>query len=261
LLVEAGVVDPFSPFPWWPPAVGLAVAALLPLTRWRRAGAPAGEEWLPPVHAGLGRWRPTGGFARTALGEVHRAVAADGQERALVKVVPAPRAGEPGPRLALEREARLLADLTHPNLVRLREVLTPDSASPGGDASPSESAPLSEAASPGEAAPLAASPPSGVDAPPGTPPVAGGAPTSGAPSATGAPTLVFEDVDGAPLRQLAGALSGPQAVTVARGTLAGLAALHERELVHRDVGPDTIWIAGDGRVVLAGLELACPGVE
>ena len=39
VLVEAGVVDPFSPFPWWPPVAGLVVAALLPLTRWRGGGS------------------------------------------------------------------------------------------------------------------------------------------------------------------------------------------------------------------------------
>lgn len=198
---ESGVRGPFEPFPWWWPAAGLALAGLLPLTRRRRQrpAADATSEWRPPVHAALGGWRPVAGFTRTGATEVHRAVAGEDADRALIKVAVPDRAGDPEVRLRLEREARVLSDIVHPNLVRLRETIA------------------------GE----------------------------------GAPTLVFDDVDGSPLPA---ALSGPQAVTAVLAVLAGLAAVHERALVHRDVRPENVWLDRTGQALLAGFELACAGV-
>ena len=241
VLLEAGAVGPFDPLPWWPPVAGLVVAAVLPLTRWRRrvgAGAsspvppgswPAGS-WPVPEHAPLGGYRLDQVVAGTELAVIYRAtrvrVAADpggwesggsepdgsgaaaaGPDRALVKVVSADRFGDPAARLRIEREAAVLAGLAHPNLLRLRAVV---------------------------------------------------------PAAGGPPTLVFEDVAGAPLRALflaGGTLSGAQAVNVVLAVLSGLAELHARELVHRDVRPENVWLTIDGRVLLAGCEVAVPGVE
>lgn len=223
VLLEAGAVGPFDAVPWWPPVVGLGLAAVLPLTRWRRRstapasapGAPAGQ-WPVPAHAPLGGYRLDEVVATSEVAAVYRAtrvrVAADpagtGGERALLKLVVAARYGDPAARLRVEREVAALSGLAHPNLLRLRETL----------------------------------------------PAAG----------TGPPTLVFEDLPGAPLRQLlqgGGGLSGPQAVSVVLDLLAGVAAVHARGLVHRDIRPEQVWLAVDGSVRLGGFELACAGVE
>lgn len=220
VLLESGAVSPFASPPWWAPAAGLALAAVLPLTRWRRRPAavppPPGESptvWAPPVHGPLGGYRVDAPFTTTEVAAVYRATkvrvdpAAGGGERALLKLLRPERYGEPAARLRLEREARALSGWVHPNVLRLRETVT---------------------------------------------------------EAEGPPTLVFEDVDGAPLRQLldgGGSLSGPQAVSLVLGVLSGLFAVHERELVHRDVRPENVWLDTGGRVLLAGLELAGTGVE
>lgn len=202
---EAGLLSPFAAFPVWWPLAGLGLAALLPLTRRRvRAAAGPADAWSRPSHAPLADLTPVGGFARTEVAEVHRVVSPDGTP-ALAKVPAANRRGEPATRLRLVRESRVLSDLAHPHLPRLRQTVTGD-----GD---------------------------------------------------GPPTLVFENVTGPPLARIATALSGPQAVNVALAVLAGLAALHARELVHRDVRPENIWLDRDGGVVLANLEVAAPGVE
>jgi tRNA A-37 threonylcarbamoyl transferase component Bud32 len=212
VLLEAGVVSPFATPPWWAPAGGLGLAAVLPLTRWRRRRPalppppPPPAPWFPPTHAPLGGYRIDAPFTTTEVATVYRATN-DSGERALVKLLLPERYGEPSSRLRLEREARALSGWEHPNVLRLRETVT---AQPGP------------------------------------------------------PTLVFEDVDGAPLRRLlagGGALSGPQAVTIALGVLSGLRTVHDRELVHRDIRPENVWLDARGRVLLAGFELAATGVE
>jgi hypothetical protein len=218
VLVEAGVVGPFSVPPWWPPLVGLGLAALLPLTRWQPpprpvpfvpAGAEPPPPGPPPAQAPLAGYRVDEPVAGTWTAGVYRATR--GSEQALLKVLRSERFGEPAARLRLEREARALSGWEHPNLLRLRETV------------------------------------SGVeDGPPGP------------------PTLVFGYVDGVPLSRLlagGGTLSGPRAVTVMLGVLAGLQAVHGRELVHRDVRPENVWLTTDGRVLLVGFELACAGAE
>jgi hypothetical protein len=212
VLLEAGTVSPFATPPWWAPAAGLAAAAVLPLTRWRRrrpSAVPSPEvpvPWFPPTHAPLGGYRVDAPFTTTEVAAVYRATD-DSGERALVKLLHPERYGEPSARLRLEREARALSGWDHPNVLRLRETISHEA---------------------------------------------------------GPPTLVFEDVDGAPLRRLldgGGARSGPQAVNIVLGVLSGLRVVHERELVHRDVRPENVWLDGRGRVLLAGFELAATGVE
>jgi len=76
--------------------------------------------------------------------------------------------------------------------------------------------------------------------------------------------LVTEYVDGVTARQvLTGGLplTGPQACTVLTGVLAGLAAVHGAGFVHRDVRPENIYLDADGRVLLAGFEIAAPGAD
>ncbi|WP_173072029.1 serine/threonine-protein kinase [Phytohabitans houttuyneae] len=80
----------------------------------------------------------------------------------------------------------------------------------------------------------------------------------------GPPVLVTEYVDGVTARQVLTdgmPLTGPQACTVISGVLEGLAAVHSAGLVHRDVRPENIYLDADGRVLLAGFELAAPGEE
>ncbi|HEY8471165.1 MAG TPA: serine/threonine-protein kinase [Natronosporangium sp.] len=210
VLLEAGTVGPFDTPPWWAPVIGLVLAALLPLTRFRRRRQPAPP--LPPapltvpVGAPVDGYQVEGVFTATEVAAVFRASRPDG-DRALLKVLRPERYQDPVARLRLEREARALSGWEHPNVLRLRQTL----ANPAGP-----------------------------------------------------PTLVFEHVDGAPLRQLlldGGKLSGPQAVNLVVSVLSGLRVLHERELVHRDIRPEQVWLDTGGRVLLAGFELTATGVE
>ncbi|WP_428266132.1 serine/threonine-protein kinase [Haliangium sp.] len=75
--------------------------------------------------------------------------------------------------------------------------------------------------------------------------------------------LVMEYVDGVPLAELLDAGPWPcaAAVHVARSLLAGLAAMHERGIVHRDVSARNVMLANDGRVVLTDLGLATTSAE
>ncbi|MPZ26188.1 MAG: protein kinase [Micromonosporaceae bacterium] len=222
VLLETAAVAPFDGVPWWPAVAGLALAAVLPLTRWRSrqrsaAGLPGGQ-WPVPAHAPLAGYRLDEVLTVTDATALYRATrvrvpadptGAGGPDRALLKVVVASRYGDPAARLRIDREVAALSGLAHPNLLRLREAV----------------------------------------------PAAGGG---------GPATLVFEDVAGAPLRQLlrgGGGLSGPQAVNVGLGLLAGVAAVHARGLVHRDIRPEQVWLTVDGTVLLGGFELACAGVE
>jgi hypothetical protein len=78
----------------------------------------------------------------------------------------------------------------------------------------------------------------------------------------GPPLLITEYVDGVTVRQVLTEglpLTGPQACTVLTGVLAGLSAVHAAGLVHRDVRPENIYLDADGRVLLAGFEVAAPG--
>jgi serine/threonine-protein kinase len=73
------------------------------------------------------------------------------------------------------------------------------------------------------------------------------------------PFLVMELVDGQTLREILderGALPVAQAVGVADGMLAGLAAAHDRGLVHRDVKPGNVLVSREGRVKLADFGIA-----
>ncbi len=71
--------------------------------------------------------------------------------------------------------------------------------------------------------------------------------------------LVMEYLPGITLRELLREqrrLTVPQAVTIMDATLAGLAAAHEASIVHRDVKPENILLAEDGRIKIGDFGLA-----
>jgi serine/threonine-protein kinase len=76
---------------------------------------------------------------------------------------------------------------------------------------------------------------------------------------TGLAYLVMEHVQGITLRQLLqdrGALTPARAVAVLEPVLRALAAAHTAGLVHRDVKPENVLLADDGRVKVADFGLA-----
>jgi serine/threonine protein kinase/Tol biopolymer transport system component len=80
----------------------------------------------------------------------------------------------------------------------------------------------------------------------------------------GAPYIVSELLEGESLRSRlhAGALPARKAIDFARQTAEGLAAAHERNIVHRDVKPDNLFITKDGRIKILDFgiaKLARPG--
>jgi Tol biopolymer transport system component len=75
---------------------------------------------------------------------------------------------------------------------------------------------------------------------------------------SGTPYLVSELLEGATLRSLlsAGALTPRRAVDYARQTAEGLAAAHDKAIVHRDVKPDNLFITHEGRVKILDFGIA-----
>lgn len=76
--------------------------------------------------------------------------------------------------------------------------------------------------------------------------------------ASGQPYLVMDLAPGGSLRGRlrAGPLSVRDAVSMARGLLSALSMCHGRGIIHRDVKPDNILFAADGRPVLTDMGLA-----
>lgn len=74
----------------------------------------------------------------------------------------------------------------------------------------------------------------------------------------GAPYIVSELLEGESLRERlrGGGLSARKAVDYARQTALGLAAAHEKFIVHRDVKPDNLFITNDGRVKILDFGIA-----
>ncbi len=74
----------------------------------------------------------------------------------------------------------------------------------------------------------------------------------------GAPYIVSELLEGETLRERMGGAALPQrkAIDYALQIAKGLAAAHEKGIVHRDIKPDNIFITDDGRVKILGFGLA-----
>jgi Tol biopolymer transport system component len=74
----------------------------------------------------------------------------------------------------------------------------------------------------------------------------------------GAPYIVSELLEGVSLRRRLqdGALSSRKAVDYARQTAEGLAAAHDKNIVHRDVKPDNLFVTSDGRVKILDFGVA-----
>src|SRR5207247_3688958 len=74
----------------------------------------------------------------------------------------------------------------------------------------------------------------------------------------GAPYIVSELLEGETLRSrlLAGALPARKAIDYARQMAEGLAAAHDKHIVHRDVKPDNLFITNDGRIKILDFGIA-----
>ena len=72
----------------------------------------------------------------------------------------------------------------------------------------------------------------------------------------GSPYIVMELVPGGTLRSLIGHLTQEQTFAVLADVLEALVYTEEREVVHRDIKPDNVLVATDGRVKLADFGIA-----
>ena len=172
-----------------------------------------------------GRYRLEERLGTGGMGETFRALDTRLGRRVAVKLLHAHLAADSAFVRRLEREARIVASLSHPNIVSAFDYGTGESGSPG-DIRPYLVMELVEGEDLRETLERR------------------GAPTGGGPPAKQA----------APVP--AGALPLEDALAIARGVLSALAHAHGRGLVHRDVKPSNVLVAADGTVKLADFGIA-----
>src|ERR1700678_1028575 len=176
------------------------------------------------------------------MGEVYRARDTRLHRDVAIKILPNSLASDRDRLRRFEQEARAVAALNHPNLLTVFDV---------------GAAQLVHATGGSGGATGVLSPP-----PPPQPPAPGMPPNLIAAShaATAeSPYIVSELLEGSSLREKlasGGAMRERKAIDYAIQIARGLAAAHERGIVHRDIKPDNVFITNDGRVKILDFGLA-----
>ncbi|MFI5166473.1 MAG: protein kinase [Thermoanaerobaculales bacterium] len=168
------------------------------------------------------------------MGEVYRKKDGRLGREVAVKVLPAEFADDPERLRRFEREARAVAQLSHPNILAIYEV---------------GAAPVSLRGAAGPEAISAATP--------GLPrPLRGLAVTEGEGEVVH--YIVSELLEGETLREALahGALPARKVVDLGVQIAKGLAAAHEKGIVHRDLKPENVFLTGDGHVKILDFGLA-----
>jgi serine/threonine protein kinase/Tol biopolymer transport system component len=184
------------------------------------------------------------------MGEVYRARDSRLGRDVAIKILPASFSNDQDRLRRFEQEARAVAALNHPNLLTVFDVgaaqlvhATGGSGGATGVLSPPP--PAQSGVQSGAQSPAPDMPPNLIAA-------------SRAAEAE-SPYIVSELLEGTSLREKlasGGAMRERKAIDYAIQMARGLAAAHERGIVHRDIKPDNIFITNDGRVKILDFGLA-----
>jgi Tol biopolymer transport system component len=187
----------------------------------------------------LGHYEVVGKLGEGGMGEVWRATDTRLGRAVALKLLPEDFALDPERHARFEREAKVLASLSHPNIA----VLYGLEHLPAGD----------ERWAMGESSHTRQAPASGIPSPEPR------APSPGVERAGGAlHVLVMELVEGEDLaRRLAsGPLPVDEALAIALQVASALEAAHEKGIVHRDLKPANVAVTPDGTVKVLDFGLA-----
>ncbi|HVS01535.1 MAG TPA: protein kinase [Thermoanaerobaculia bacterium] len=206
----------------------------------------------------LAQFRITAKLGEGGMGEVWRAEDTRLGREVAIKVLPERFLADPERLARFEREARVLASLSHPNVAGLFEV---GEARVGAVATRAgtEAGPYDDRGSSSSRRGGAPSPPAGgeaMSALPATPPGGAGR-GEGSPEAT-IHYLVMELVEGETLAERIGrgALLPGEVLPIALQIAAALEAAHERGIVHRDLKPANVKVEPGGKVKVLDFGLA-----
>jgi eukaryotic-like serine/threonine-protein kinase len=172
------------------------------------------------------------------MGEVYRARDTRLGREVAIKVLPPEYAADPERLRRFEQEARAVAALNHPNIVAIHDV---------GSAPLLSRAAGEESRGAGEA----------IDRAPGAPGSFGVLRPPQDDSGV-VHYLVTELLEGESLRERlqGGALAPRKVVEIAVQVCSGLAAAHEKGVVHRDVKPENLFVTSDGHVKILDFGVA-----
>ncbi|HVS01329.1 MAG TPA: serine/threonine-protein kinase, partial [Thermoanaerobaculia bacterium] len=213
------------------------------------------------IGATLAHFRITAKLGEGGMGEVWRAEDSRLGRQVAIKVLPERFVADPDRLARFEREARVLASLSHPNIAGIYEVgeATVRVAAPGAGA---EAGPYDDRGSSSGRRGGAPPPPAGGEAMSALPatPLRGEGRGEGS-SATPAPTvhfLVMELAEGETLaeRLARGPIPLAEALPIALQVAEAMEAAHERGIVHRDLKPGNVMVDARDRVKVLDFGLA-----